>query len=116
MDLERAKEIVHAVNSVAYATIGVPNFLSPQWLEKVPLAEMIEAKALVENDNKGRPSNSDGSKSFSIIPDDRLIAAVYVLLHYDAGRAPILTDSRLDRALGMLRFSDLPREEEEWDL
>lgn len=116
MELERAKEIVHAINCASYATMRIDGFEVPKWLEEVSLADMLEAKAAVERLDREQKPDVNGTRTFHMKPDDRLIAAVYVLLHYDAGRyEPILTDARLDRALVVGRLSDLAREEEEGD-
>jgi hypothetical protein len=62
-------------------------------LQSVSLADMLAAKQQVERDNKEaraaadvrmRATGSSGSYSFSMIPDDRLIAAIYTWLHYAA--------------------------------
>lgn len=92
MTLERAREIVTAINDRCMATIGLPAKLAS--LEGVSLEEMIEAKRLVENANtvnQAAAKFSGGSYSISMVPDDRLIAAVYVLDHYPDSSEPILS-------------------------
>lgn len=79
---ERHKEIVAAINSFAMAELGIGT-ANIAALKDVSLLEMIEASRALENDNK-QAESVNGSKSFWVVPDDRLIAAVYAWMHYAA--------------------------------
>lgn len=52
-------------------------------LMPLSLQEMLDAVRQVERDNKAAPS-IDGGRTFQIVPDDRLTAAVFTWLHYCA--------------------------------
>lgn len=69
MDLARALEIVGAINDRAAFGMGMTETVRP--LAGMSLADMLEAKVLVEAEDKT-----------AIIPDDRLIAAAYCGEHY----------------------------------
>lgn len=91
LTLERAIEIVTAVNGRALVTMDLPGDLSP--LDGVSLAEMLQAKALVAQENadaKRIAAAHGGAYSIRVVPDDRLIAAVYVLDHYHHSKTAIL--------------------------
>jgi hypothetical protein len=79
---ERHQQIVSAINSVALEDMGVGT-ADLSTLDGVSLLEMIEASRALENDNKAQPKDN-GTRSFWIIPDDRLVAAVYAWMHYAA--------------------------------
>jgi len=51
-------------------------------LAPLSLQDMLDAVRQVERDNA--PRNDDGSRTFQVVPDDRLTAAVYAWLHYCA--------------------------------
>lgn len=53
-------------------------------LRHLSLQEMLDAVRQAERDNARAEPDADGSKSFSVVPDDRLVAAVYTWLHYCA--------------------------------
>lgn len=91
MEITRAREIVSAINARCFTTLGFDHALPP--LDDVSLAEMIEAKRIVENTNdasKAAAKFSGGRYTTSVIPDDRLIAAVYCMDHYPCSRDPVL--------------------------
>lgn len=96
MTPERAHEIVATINRYAFYTMGLyePGQTLGS-LEGVTLAEMLEAKAWVELDNETRPA-IDGKRTIHVVPDDRLIAAAYVINHYQADSDAILMLPRQD--------------------
>jgi len=118
MTPERAQEIVTAINNQALYSMGVygPDRLAP--LEGISLADMIEAKRIVEEGNKTR--EGPGPHTIHCVPDDRLIAAAYVLQHYPSSEEAVLyvpearrmfSDSHTHRALAVVAFT--PGQEEE---
>lgn len=91
MEIERAKEIVKAINARAMVTMGMDVPMAS--LAKVTLLQMMEAKAAVEAMNAEAREHHDRhgwGRSIYIVPDDRLIAAVYALSHFPPSRDPIL--------------------------
>lgn len=102
MSLARAIEIVGAINDRAAFTLGMTETVRS--LEGVSLAEMLEAKVLVEAEDEKH-----------VIPDDRLIAAAYCAEHYDVSAGSIIlvpcssdeTDRKLveHKALVMMEIS-----------
>jgi hypothetical protein len=84
MNDERAHKINSALVQIGMMTILGFDSSAPDMdlLREVSLRDMLDAVAHVKLDDETRPSNSDGSRSFSIVPDDRLVAAVYTALHY----------------------------------
>lgn len=61
-------------------------------LEGVSLAEMLQAKEVIEAENRRREAYAKehgGSYSISMVPADRLIAAAYVLDNYHPDRDAI---------------------------
>ena len=79
MTPERAQEIVSAINDRAFFSMGMAEKIGS--IDGVSLAEMIEAKAIVEAGNAAAPYE-DGKRTIRVVPDDRLIAAAYALEHY----------------------------------
>lgn len=94
MTPERAQEIVTAINARGFYTIGLWHEGRPLGsLEGVGLAEMIEAKNAVEAANaqeEAHAKETGGGYTIRIVPDDRLIAAVYAIEHYPASSEPIV--------------------------
>lgn len=91
MDINQARTIVSAINSRCYATAGIDVELGD--LSEVSLPQMLEAKGIVESANRAaeeKAKNTATSFSISMVPDDRLIAAVYCSLHYRPDDVPIL--------------------------
>jgi hypothetical protein len=91
MEIARAREIVLAINARCFTTLGFDHALTP--LDGVSLAEMLEAKRIVENVNAGNKAAAafaGGRYTINVVPDDRLIAAVYCLDHYPCSRDPVL--------------------------
>jgi hypothetical protein len=87
---DRAFALVKAINSFGLATIGIgkPDVAT---LREVSLSEMMEAVAFVRLDDDTRPREADGTRRSHIVPDDRLVSAVYTLLHFHA-RDPLDDD------------------------
>jgi len=79
MSPERALEIVCAINDRCFYKMELVDKVHS--LEGVSLAEMLEAKTIVEVGNTAA-MKPGGSMSIRMVPDDRLIAAAYVLDHY----------------------------------
>jgi hypothetical protein len=95
MDLARARDIVIAINDRCMFTMDLP--AKCETLAGVSLAEMIEAKRLVQNAsaaNKAAAAVTGEPYTLYCVPDDRLIAAVYTLEHYDVSRTAILAVPR----------------------
>jgi hypothetical protein len=81
LTLERAKEIVQAINSFGLATLDLA-VADAKPLENVSLMEMCEAAQFVRDHDDAKDRDGDGCKSFSLVPDDRLTSAVYTLIHH----------------------------------
>ncbi|MRX32776.1 hypothetical protein [Aminobacter sp. MDW-2] len=79
MDVQRANAIVKAINQRAFFAMGIAETVDT--LEGVTLADMLEAKEIVQAANKAAAS-IDGKTELRVVPDDRLIAAAYTLEHY----------------------------------
>lgn len=79
-DLERAKDICHAINAFAMETMGLGK-ADPAKVRELSLREMIDAVALVERWND-RPQMDGISYSVCMVPAERLVAAVYTLVHF----------------------------------
>jgi len=87
MTPERAREIVSAINDRCFFTMKLVE--SPKSLAGVTLAEMLEAKTIVEAENDAAES-VNGSYTIKMVPDDRLIAAAYCMEHYPVSDEAIL--------------------------
>lgn len=79
-ELLRAQKIVAAINSFAMAPMGLGE-AKPKDLNGISLREMLAAVDVVERYND-RPRMSGVGTTICMVPDDRLTAAVYTLLHY----------------------------------
>jgi len=90
MTLERAREIVGHMVRITMHTEGVPLAPAEQpdlaVLREVSLAEMVEANRMAREAPKEWEAQPDGSKRrlIHITCDDRLTAAIYAALHYEA--------------------------------
>ncbi|MEW6256928.1 MAG: hypothetical protein AB1592_13315 [Pseudomonadota bacterium] len=121
MTPERAQDIVSAINARCFVTMGIDQELYS--LEGVSLAEMIEAAAIVQAKNAAAEAHArahGGGYSISMVPAHRLIAAVYVVEHYEPAREPILYLPRLgfftDRvALALVAMDSREAEQDEED-
>jgi hypothetical protein len=91
MDLARARRIVSAINDRCLAHVGLPRNLAT--LKNISLADMMEAKRVVENANEAAEAAAriTGEQyRVSMVPDDRLLAAVYCIDHFPASDEPAL--------------------------
>ncbi len=86
MELDRAIAIVRAINQRAFSAMGIGGQCDT--LERISLAEMIDAKERVQLENELQ--SSGGARLFYVVPDDRLIAAAYALQHCDAKDEPVV--------------------------
>lgn len=119
MTPERAQEIVSAINDRAFFRLGMVEKVGS--LERVSLAEMLEAKGIVAAGNaeaKQRQEQVGGSISIKVIPDDRLIAATYALEHYHPDNEAVVlmptTEWPYDRrALGVVGLEPREADQEE---
>jgi hypothetical protein len=85
MTLERAQEIVSAINDRCLFAMGLVEPAKVGSLKDVSLADMLAAKAEVEAENARVAAHArehGGSYSIRTIPADRLIAAAYALEHF----------------------------------
>lgn len=83
MTPERAAEIVSAINERALFQLDLVASVKP--LTDVSLAEMLEAKTMVQAANvaaRERQKAEGESITISVVPDDRIIAAAYTLEHF----------------------------------
>lgn len=88
MSFDRALEIVHAINNRAFFGMGL-NIVGPIGsLEGVSLAQMLEAVTVV----KAHDSASEGTfpRTIHVVPAERLIAAAFVLEHYEPSTEAIV--------------------------
>lgn len=90
MSLSQAKEIVSAINNRAMVTVGID--VSLPELRNISLSDMLEAKLMVQEQNKREKESrqASGTYTISVVPDDRLIAAVYAITHFPPSEEPIL--------------------------
>ena len=79
-ELERAKEICSAINAFAMETMGLGKADAAK-VKDLSLREMLDALDLVERWND-RPAINGVSRSISMVPAERLIAAVYTLVNF----------------------------------
>lgn len=88
---EHAVNICQSINAYCFIGMGMPELAkAPVDLSKLSLREMLDAYELVERHNHASWRARDGKSHTSyLVPDPRLIAAVYVLFNY--------TPSRLDK-------------------
>lgn len=94
MTRERAAEIVAAICYRSFHAMDMGISAVPERpLDGVTLAEMLEARALVEaNNNEAIAVQRDigGKITLSVIPDDRLIAAAFALENYPSTQRVIV--------------------------
>lgn len=94
LTLEQAQDIVAAINHRAFITNGLKEDQPLAALSNVSLAEMLEAAEAVRAENRRREQAAKGtgeSYSISMVPAERLIAAVFVAENYQPGKSPILS-------------------------
>ena len=78
--LERASDICAAINAFAMETMGLGK-ADPSKVRDLSLREMLDAVALVERWND-RPKIVGVAHSIHMVPAERLVAAVYTLVHF----------------------------------
>lgn len=76
-------EIVAEIIRFGMHDIGVGEKPDFKKLQPLSLQDMLDAVRQAERDNAGARS-VDGTRTFQVVPDDRLTAAVYAWLHYCA--------------------------------
>lgn len=92
-DLERAKDICHAINAFAMETMGLGKG-DPAKVRDLSLRQMLDAVDLVERWNH-RPQMDGISYSVCMVPAERLVAAVYTLVNF-CSRSPCGGDDEDD--------------------
>lgn len=89
MDMERALQISNQLTKCAVVRSGVMGDRgSDPGVPDCSLLEMLEAVEMVRT--AGPIDNGDGSKALPVFCDPRLVAALYVLEHYEPNSAPIV--------------------------
>lgn len=87
MPLARAVKIVTAINQRLFFAMGITDQCNS--LAGVSLPDMIAARDRVRIENSlAKPI--DGVRQSYVVPDDRLISAVYTLEHYDGSDETIV--------------------------
>jgi hypothetical protein len=81
IELARARQIVQDMTAWHWVDLGFRDGPAPD-LESYELREMIDAAAMMRV--FGKQTNRDGSISHMVVPDDRLIAALYTITHWPA--------------------------------
>jgi hypothetical protein len=82
--LERARQLNGAMFDLALEREGI-RFCS--WdritlLREASLVELAQAGAVIKEHEDKQEAATDGSRSFSMVCDDRLVAAIYAFLHF----------------------------------
>lgn len=91
MSIERAREIVKAVNARCFVHMGLQEELPS--LDGISLGEMLRAATMVKVANETAQAEakiSGGGCTISMVPADRLIAAAFAMEHYPISNEPIL--------------------------
>lgn len=112
MEIDRARDIVKAINARCFTTLGFDRELPS--LDGVTLLQMLEAKTIVENVNRTNQvaaKFSGGRYTIHVIPDDRLIAAVYCMDHYPCSREPVLAVPSGERHQKVVAVLTIPNPE-----
>lgn len=114
---ERALSIVRAINDRCFFAMGISETVGS--LEGVSLADMLEAKRLVEQRNENA-AYVDGKRTINVVPDDRLIAAAYTLEHYRPDNEAIAVVPTREwpfdrRALGVVGLEPAKQDQEVGD-
>ena len=76
-------QIASEIVKFSMHSMGVGNPPDIEKLKPLSLQEMLDAVRQVERDNEAAPTIA-GTRTFSVVPDDRLTAAVYTWLHFCA--------------------------------
>lgn len=79
--LDDAFRIVDEINRFALAGMGIGVSASPALLRTLSLQDLLDAVRTVDAWND-RPSTSSLSREISMVPSDRLTAAVYALINF----------------------------------
>lgn len=87
MPIERALRIVAALCAPAFAAMGYPQDPADIDVGTLSIKEMLTAAEMVR-EHPGQ-KNENGTTTVYVAPDDRMTAAIYALVHYSAGAAPI---------------------------
>lgn len=84
LTIERAKLINSAMFKLALERDDIAKcpWSDVTMLREATLAEMTAAGPLIKRHEKDDLPNADGSRSISMICDDRIVAAIYTFLHY----------------------------------
>lgn len=82
--LERAQRINSAMFALALERDSIAKIRLDQitLLRETSLADMAAAGPMIKAHDEQQPANPDGSRSFSVICDDRLVAAIYAFIHF----------------------------------
>lgn len=91
MTLERALGICQSINARLFLAEGLTDEPRLPTLENVSLGEMLAAARIVSERNAAEPSR-DGHRTLIVVPCERLIAAVFVAVNYDARHTPIVVE------------------------
>lgn len=86
MELHEAEKISGALVSVKMHGMGIGSPPDLDLLRRTSLADMVQASAMVvaENDRRHRERKPGEGITQAITADDRLTAAVYAAINYDA--------------------------------
>lgn len=85
MTLDQALTINKACVDHQMWQMGVLQEPSPQMalISTLSLPDLLQARDMVRQHDDTKPADANGCKSFSVISDDRLLAALYTLYHYE---------------------------------
>ena len=76
-------DIVTEICRFQFSEMGIGPAPDIEKLKQVSLRQMLDAAHAIERQN-AEAKAVDGTRTFSVVPDDRLVAAVYTWLHYCA--------------------------------
>lgn len=109
MTLERAYEINSAMLDFGLRAIGLNKQVAQPSLVDVSLAEMIQCAPIIKEHEDKQPA--DQPKTFTVVCDDRLVAAIYVSLHFppDSGSIIVIGED-FASALLLCPLSDKERQ------
>lgn len=79
-EFDRAQQIVASINSMAMESMGLGD-AETQILHDLSLREMLDAVETVKQWNR-MPKQNGITREHYVVPDARLTAAAYTLLHY----------------------------------
>lgn len=104
MTLDRALEITSAICARSWATDIDGDYPQPS-LVGISLREMLEACEVVEASNVP-PALPSGIRVIHVVPDPRLVAAVYAFEHYEPSARAILAVPGQSGTIRMLAVID----------